>query len=140
MSNHIGFLVVSQKTGYMLEGKDHAAKIFELEADAKSQCAPMSGKKAVPIDYDSAVRSLLKGAAFCFDSEEGYRKFLARVRNDTVNKPFTKFSTGPDFVRWRFTPEPGSHSPDGLRAAAAKAAPVATPPGQIPFNPHILVR
>jgi hypothetical protein len=140
MSQKIGFLVVNRKTGYMLEGKDHAAKIFEREADARSACGVMSSNNPVALDYGSAAKSLLKGSTFCFDSEEGHQKFLARVRNDPGNKPFVAFSQDRHRIRWRFEQKLPTAAPANVVGDVAAQVPLKQEPGPLAYNPDILVR
>lgn len=101
MSKHFGFLVVSRRTGYMLEGKDRAAKIFGSEKEAKSRCQVLNQQVPVHIPYEHVTQSLLKGSAFCFESEEVYQKFMYRLRHDAAHKPFIEFSQDRTCVKWR---------------------------------------
>lgn len=139
MGQRIGFLVVNQKTGYMLEGKDHAAKIFDREADARGACKALSAERPVPLNYDNLARSLLKGAAFCFETEEGHRQFLNRLRNDISNKPMVAFSQDRQFVKWRFEKKPDAAPANVVNDAAAQV-PAKQSAGPGTFNPDILVR
>ena len=147
--NHVGFLVVTDDTGYLLEGRDHAAKIFETAADAKAQCSSLSKRRPVRMDYDEMVRSLIKGSAFCFATEAGHTKFLKRLRNDPGHKAFIELCRDRNFVSWRIQNAPSAqavHNDTGVAVlknpdpAPADRPPVEAgePPG--PFNPQILVR
>jgi hypothetical protein len=139
MGQRIGFLVVNQKTGYMLEGKDHAAKIFDREADARGACKALSFERPVPLNYDNLARSLLKGASFSFETEEGHRSFLNRLRNDMPNKPMVAFSQDQHFIKWRFEKKPDAAPANVVNDVAAQV-PAKPGAGSSPFNPDILVR
>ncbi len=138
MSDRIGFLVVNQKTGHLLEGKDHAAKVFDDERSARSACQVLSANKPVALNYENMVKSLLKGSTFCFDTEEGHRKFISRLRNDMANKPFIKFSEDRARVRWRYEKKPEAAPANVVTDAAVASNAPATGSGQ--FNPDVLVR
>lgn len=124
MSKHFGFLVVSRRTGYMLEGKDRAAKIFGSEKDAKSKCQVLNQQVPVHIPYEHVTQSLLKGSAFCFESEEVYQKFMYRLRNDSAHKPFIEFSQDRTFVKWR--------SAGGAKTDAGAGVAAQQPAGAVP--------
>jgi hypothetical protein len=132
MSKYIGYLVVSRRTGYMLEGKDHTARIFDSEAIARRACKPFQEQTPVPIPYHHVARSLLDGSAFCFETEEGYAKFMKCLRNDTSNKPFMAYSQDRNCIRWRHTAKT-TPKPEA-------SAPVQNVPGPEVYNPAILAR
>jgi len=142
MSKQLGFFVVSKRTGYMLEGRDHAAKIFDTNAEARRACKPLQDQIPVPVQYADVAKALLKGSAFCFDNEIVYDKFIKGLRNDLPNKPFIAFSKDRNFVRWRHTPDAKTNPAPDVAADArretvsASAAPVQT----TQFNPDLLVR
>jgi hypothetical protein len=122
MSKHFGFLVVSRRTGYMLEGKDRAAKIFGSEKDAKSKCQIINQQVPVHISYEHVTQSLLKGSAFSFESEEVYQKFMYSLRHDAAHKPFLQFSQDRTFVRWRSTGDAKAAPGAGVAAVNAVGA------------------
>jgi hypothetical protein len=124
MSKKFGFLVVSRRTGYMLEGKDHAAKLFETLVIAKQAGRPLSDQAPVQISYDTLAASLLKGSAFCFDTDELHAKFIKCLRNDQGNKVFLPYSQNRLFVRWRASTQ--------LVSVSDK--------NKIEFNPDVLVK
>jgi hypothetical protein len=139
--NNIGFLAVKQKDGYLLEGKDHAAKIFERYGDARSASGILEGRQVVALRYDEAVQSLLNGSAFCFDCDEGLARFHRRLRNDMAHKHFLAKSQDKTYVRWKKLVSSDSAGAGLAADAAAQTA----PPGQSPveasvFNPAVLVR
>jgi hypothetical protein len=143
MSDNIGFLVVNQTNGYLVEGKDHAAKVFETLANARSAISALQKWMPVRLRYTDAVRSLLKGSALCFDTEDCHRKFLKRVRNDATNKAFLTLSQDRNFVRWRTIPHDPNANPAAsvVSDAIAQTAPASGPPVETPaFNPAVLVR
>lgn len=143
MSDNIGFLVVNQTSGYLIEGKDHAAKVFETLANARSACGVMQKWAPVRLRYTDAVRSLLKGSALCFDTEDGHAKFLKKVRNDMANKAFLTLSQDRNFIRWRVVAHDPNASPGAgvVADAIAQTAPASSPPVETPaFNPAVLVR
>lgn len=145
MSSRIGFLVVNPKTGFVLEGRDHASKIFADEKEARRACKPMAGQVPMRIAYRDIVSALLLGSSFCFDSEDTHKRFLGLVRNDPENRPFTAYSKERDLVRWR-------HTNEKVLPKTNPCAGVATNPGAAPvpaknppvegtgFNHEILVR
>lgn len=143
----IGFLVVNQRTGYMQEGKDHAARIFDGPIAARLAIRPMTPEVPVPLSYEDMVRSLLKGSSFCFDTDEGFNKFVARVRNDPGNRPFVAYCKDRTFVKWRHAkPELTQDIPIPTQdiplptLAPAEQAPVPKPEATMQFNPAILVK
>lgn len=141
MSNQLGFFVVSKRTGYMLEGRDHAAKIFDTQGEARRACKPLQDQVPVPVTYASLAKSMLKGAPFCFDNEGVYARFIKYLRNDIANKPFIAFSQDRNFVRWRHTPHAKTDPAADVGADARReAVPVSTPPDATRYNPDILVR
>jgi len=149
MSEHVGFLVVTAETGYLLEGRDHAAKIFETPADAKEQCPPLSKRAPVKLGYEEMLRSLFKGSTFCFANEGAHTKFLKRLRNDPGHKAFVELSRDRDFISWRVKNETPTQSVRNDPSVAVHQAPDPVPPAQPPveagepvtaFNPAILVR
>jgi len=105
MSKHFGFLVLSRRTGYLAEGKNHAAKVFESAQSAKQACRPLSDQAPAPIAYAAMAVSLLKGSAFCFENEALHVKFTKCLRNDIANKAFLAYSQDRNFVHWRKTVE-----------------------------------
>jgi hypothetical protein len=141
MSDYIGFLVVNQEDGFCLEGKDHAAKIFEHRSDAISACGVMSKRTVFRLRYEMAIQSLLKGSAFMFDSDEGLARFHKKLRNDMAHKPYLARSQDRTYVRWK-DPAPGSGPAAGMAAnAPVQTAPAGQPPVEAPaFNPAVLVR
>jgi len=141
MNERIGWLVVKQKDGYLLEGKDHAAKIFEERTDARSASGILASREIVPLSYDAAVQSLLNGSAFCFDHDEGLARFHRRLRNDPAHKHFLANSQDRTYVRWKEKPTASGQPGADLAAnAAAQAIPPGPSPVEAPvFNPEILV-
>jgi hypothetical protein len=144
MSDYIGFLVVSRKDGYLLEGKDHAAKVFERRADAQSACGALQNREVVRLRYDVAVQSLMEGSAFSFDCQEGLERFQKKVRNDMAHKPYLAKSQDHTLVRWKESDaRPAENDSPGARMvsdAAAQAAAASQPSVETPkFNPAILV-
>lgn len=152
MSETVGWIVASRTTGYLLETKDHAAKIFDTQRDARHACPPMGAWQPVRLTYEEARKSLLDGSPFCFLVADCHRRFVNRVRNDPVNKAFVQLSLDPQFVRWRVSPMAGANpQPQPPAPAAARGPhlanhpPVKTvPPAPAPvettiFNPSVLV-
>lgn len=145
MSKSLGFLVVNVKTGLMLEGKNHAAKLFGSRNEATHACRPLSSDQVFPLAYPMVAESLLKGTAFCFSTPEVHLRFLKNLRNDPANKPMAAYSQDRSYVRWRkpvetSTPktEPGaSVAARPVDAAGSAKKPSVETPG---FNPSILVR
>lgn len=137
MSKYTGWLVVSQRTGYMQEGKDHAAKVFDTQAAARRACKPLSDQLPVPITYPDLAASLLKGSAFCFDTADGHSKFIKCLRNDLSNKPFTVYSQDQAFVRWRHQVEKLA---DQVAAPVKMESPSKPSTEAMLFNPAILVK
>lgn len=145
MSKYIGWLAVSPRTGFMLEGKDHAAKIFDTQAVARRAVRPLQDHVPVPVTYRDLVASLLKGSAFCFDNDDGYTKFVKCLRYDLAHKVFLVYSQDRAFVHWRHKNEKDVAKTDpGAGVApdpAVKAPPSTNPPVEAQaFNPDILVR
>lgn len=101
MSDRIGFLVVSQKTGFLLEGKEHATKIFDNRRAAQSACNPVGGQVPVPLLYYDMVQALLSGTVFCFVTEDGHSRFLKALRCDPSNAAFLDYSQDRELIRWR---------------------------------------
>ncbi len=144
MSKYIGWLVVSQRSGYMLEGKDHAAKVFDTQAIARRACRPVSDQVPVPILYHDLAATLLKGSTFCFETDDAYGKFIKCLRHDAANKPFLVYSQGRACVRWRHKNENNDPKTDpraGVVSDTLAQAPAAMKPMETsPFNPAILVK
>src|SRR5208337_5097319 len=145
MSKYIGWLVVSQRTGYMLEGKDHAAKVFDTQSVARRACRPLSDQVAVPIPYRDLAAALLKGSAFCFETDDAYDKFIKCLHYDAANKPFLVYSQDRTRVHWRHQNEKDAPKTDP-RAGVVSDTLAQTPPAPkpsveaLPLNPAILVR
>lgn len=106
MSKHLGFIVVDEVTGFILEGPDHAALVCENRSSARSYCLPMTDRSVRPITYFELTKSLLDGAVFCFESEAVHTRFLRALRNDPSNKKFFPASLNNDRVRWLELPHP----------------------------------
>lgn len=127
----------------MLEGKDHAAKIFDTMPIARRACKPLQDQVPVPLPYHKLVRALLEGSAFCFDTEDGHARFLKQLRHDTSNKAFLAFSEDRNFIRWRHTAKSDAkpdHNPGVAAGPPVPAAPAAAPSTETFFNPAILAR
>lgn len=148
MSDNIGWLVVSETTGYLLEATGHAAKIFDTLPDAKSAKPALGRWQPTRLTYTELTKSLLDGSAFCFTNPDGHQKFLRKLRNDLVNKAFAKHSQDAAFVRWRVTndktetpaPAPGVGARVVIDDTPKAPAPAEPPVEAPPFNPSILVR
>jgi hypothetical protein len=106
MSKNVGFLVVNRRTGFMLEGQDHAAKVFDTDRLARLACKPLQPQISVPVMYGDLVKALIQGTAFCFDGPMAYSKFIKNLSHDVSNKPFLNFSQNPAKVHWRHVPAP----------------------------------
>ena len=145
MSRYIGWLVVSQRTGFMLEGANHAAKIFDTQAIARRACKSLSDQLPVPIPYPDLASALLKGSAFCFETGDAYGTFIKNLRNDAANKPFLVYSQDRTYIRWRHSNEKPVAKTDPHASVAADPSAKTVPAPSAPveassFNPAILVK
>jgi hypothetical protein len=141
MSKNIGFLVVSGRTGFLVEGKPGAAKIFDSRRAAQSICKPQMLQVPEALTYHQLTMSLLKGTAFCFDTAAGHERFIALVRNDPAHKMMLKYCEDGTFIKWRYDAEKISSDTSVVTDAIASAPPARQSPVEAPtFNPAILVR
>jgi hypothetical protein len=113
-TKYLGFLVVNPKTGFMAEGKEHAARVFENLLAARQACKPPTPKVPYEITYETLVKSLLSGIGFCFESEATYAKFIKQLSHDMGNRPFLAYSRDKNLVRWRFI----NDTPQSLKMVA----------------------
>lgn len=125
----------------MMEGRDHAAKIFDTQGEARRACKPFQDQVPVAVTYANLAKSLLKGAPFCFETEAVYDRFIKALRNDMSNKPFLSFSRDRNFVRWRHTPNAKADPASNVGAdARSEPVPAAAPSVESRYNADILVR
>lgn len=140
MSKQFGFMVINRRTGFLLEGKQSSARIFDNQAAARRACRLNRPEEPLPLTYEQLTQSLLKGASFSFDSEEGHRKFLVALRNDPANKALSAYSQDREFIKWRHEAKtPNDTSVDN--GSGVKVVPAKQPSVEAPtFDPAILVR
>lgn len=104
----IGFLVVNRRTGFIIEGKEHAARVFDTERQARSACNPIQPQVPAQLTYDDLVKALISGTTFCFEGTEAYGRFIKHLSHDASNRPFLIFSHNKARVRWRHEPVPAA--------------------------------